>query len=54
MTHARHHGRRPSSIVGALLIVQLTAATTVAAQALDLSRFSMVDLTHELSFDATA
>ncbi len=54
MTDARPHARRLGTIVGALLSVQLAAATTIAAQALDLSRFTMVDLTHELSFDATA
>ncbi len=54
MTHARPHGRRIGTIIGTLLSAQLTVAATMSAQTLDLSRFTMVDLTHELSFDATA
>jgi kynurenine formamidase len=54
MTHTRPVPWRVGAIVSTLLALQLTAATTGTAQSLDLTRFTMLDLTHELSSDATA
>jgi kynurenine formamidase len=54
MTKHGTHLRHLIALVGALLCANATAAAQVTAPALDLSRFTMLDLTHELSFDATA
>lgn len=43
-----------SAVIGVVLFTQLVVTLAANAQALDLSRYTMIDLTHELAADATA
>ncbi len=54
MTQHGTHLRYITALAGALVCASATTTAQLNAQALDLARYTMVDLTHELSFDATA
>jgi kynurenine formamidase len=45
---------RVGLMVGAVLATNIVVAASARAQAIDLSRYAMIDLTHELASDATA
>ena len=54
MTYSSYVAARRDALISALVLSALVATSTIGAQPIDLSRYSMVDLTHELASDATA
>lgn len=54
MTLPRLARPRVRTLFAAMLASQIVVTSSACAQAIDLSRYAMVDLTHELSSDATA